>query len=293
MAKRPAPRAVRTAPSNVVRYMAWSMVIGLVAVPLIFMGLFASRAFYALAFSSHPAVFDRIARPNPEAAETAIANGAPQKALIEQKTRLIKLTGRAEMASGAASTLEFVAIIFTKAKPASSGNPSGENPSGENPSGENLRDALAADADGYRKLTLRIGENDAIAAVMYSDQAIRWSIEGLKPGSWPRLAFEGYASFDIANGLPGSLAGFRIGVFGAARYVRPVEIADGSRSAGRELCSSAVIWARYFGIDLARTRFTLISDPATITVDPGAIQTDGSTVRIIDGAQLAKSCARR
>lgn len=137
----------------------------------------------------------------------------------KQIERLTALTGRAEMASGAVSSLHLIAVAFEGVKP--------------DDVGTQVFPRQSVYEDGYRRLTLDVSPALHDAVVMISDQPIRWTTVGLRPGSWPRLAFEGIAPFDIVDGQKGSLAGFRIAAFGATNVMRAIDPTKGEVSIPR------------------------------------------------------------
>jgi hypothetical protein len=191
-----------------------------------------------------------------------------------QIARLRTLTGRPELASGTAASLQVIAVAFDRLKPATSSS-------------------QAVDQDGYRILELDLKQSSRDAVVIIADQPIRWRLKGLTSGSAARVGFEGYAAFDILDGQPGSLAGFRIGTFGAPRFARAVDPTVGEVSNRQGFCSSLQDWADHFGLPFDAVRFTLLVNPSRITPTSGLAESDGDTDKTMYAADLVRLCKPR
>src|SRR4029079_15307718 len=91
-------------------------------------------------------------------------------------------------------------------------------------------------------------------------------------------------AFDILDGQPGSLAGFRIGTYGAARFARAVDPTTGEASNRQGFCSSLQAWADHFGLPFDAVRFTLLANPSRITPTSGLAESDGGIEQTTYGA---------
>jgi hypothetical protein len=192
--------------------------------------------------------------------------------------RLGALSARPEMASGGVNAVQFIAVKFEDIKP-------------------DAAEAAAlprqrVDADGYRRLTLDMTGVPREAVVLVSDQPVRWRITGLQPRSWPRVGFEGYAAFDVADGQPGTLAGFRIGMFGAKSVMHPADPTQGQVSNRQTFCSSVERWTYHFGIPFSRSQFTLLLNPTTIAPRSGVPRSDGEVAKNLFSQDIVWLCRR-
>lgn len=129
--------------------------------------------------------------------------------------------------------------------------------------------------------------------MIVADQPIRWRLQGLAPASPPRVGFEGYAAFDVRDGQPGSLAGFRIGAFGATDFNRAIDPSDGELSNRTSFCASVQNWTDYFGVPFDAARFTLLFNPTSITPGSGAVINDGEIAKTLYGGDLDRLCKQR
>jgi hypothetical protein len=151
----------------------------------------------------------------------------------------------------------------------------------------------SVDDDGYRRLSLDIGETPQDAVLIIADQPIRWRIDGLMAGSWPHVGFEGYASFDVLNGQRGSLAGFRIGSFGANDVARAVDPTQGEVSNRTRFCATAQTWADHFGLPFSALRFALVRNASQIAIRSRKPVSDGNITNSMDAAELDRLCKQR
>jgi hypothetical protein len=192
-----------------------------------------------------------------------------------QIARLRALTGRPELASGTAASLQVIAVAFDGTKPGRGGG-----------------SKQAVDQDGYRILQLDLARAPRDAVVIIADQPIRWRLQGLTPASGPRVGFEGYAAFDVLDGQPGSLAGFRIGTFGANSFARAADPTAGDGNNHQGFCTSLQNWADHFGLPFDAIRFTLLLNPSRIAPTSGLTQSDGDTDKTMYAGDLVRLCKR-
>jgi hypothetical protein len=268
---------------SVIRFLVWTWIIACVSAPLLLVALFYFELWGSFPLSRGSDAFNRTAESifsgRPAVPAPKIATGVLAQERARQIERLNALTGRAEMASGAAASIHLVAVAFEGIKP----------------------DAVEAVVfprqrvypDGYRRLTLDMAQAQREGVVLVSDQAIRWSIVGLQPGAWPRVGFEGYAAFDVADGQPGSLAGFRIGVFGFGEVARAVDPTKGEVSIPQTFCASVQTWVQHFGVFFDAARFTLLLNPTRVAPRPGVIASDGEIAKTLLADEIEGLCKRR
>ena len=277
------PRPGRSLLESVIRFLVWSMIIGCIAMPLLLTALIYSELFAAFPFwrgsESFRRTVDSVLGEGSKAPTPKIVTGVLEQERARQIARLAALTGHPELASGAASSVQFIAVVFEGIKP----------------------DAVEAIAlprqrvyeDGYRRLTLDMAQAQREAVVLTSEQPIRWTVAGLQPRSWPRLGFEGYAAFDIADGQPGSLAGFRIGAFGATDLMRAADPTQGEVSIRHTFCKSVQTWVDHFGIAFNTARFTLLLNPTRVAPRAGVPSSDGEIAKTMFGDEIERLCKRR
>lgn len=223
-------------------------------------------------------IFEQIGRAAPQ--QPKIVTNVLDEERDRQIARLRALTGRPEQASGAADSLQIIAVAFDGTKAATAQVP-GSMP------------RLSVDEDGYRRLSLDIGQLLGAAVVVIADQPIRWRLDGLTPNSRPRVGFEGYAAFDVLGGQPGSLAGFRVGAFGATGFARAVDPTEGEVSIRQTFCASVQNWADHFGLPFDAVRFTLLLNPSRIAPNPSSTPSDGEIVKTMYSADLDRLCKLR
>jgi hypothetical protein len=149
------------------------------------------------------------------------------------------------------------------------------------------------DEDGYRLLSLDVAQASRSAVVLIAGQPIRWNVSGLAASSWPRLGFVGVAAFDVAGVPPGSLAGFRIGAFGAREVARALDPTRGEISIRQTLCASLQAWADLFGLPFEDVRFTLLLEPTRVATQDGLPRSDGEVSRSFFPAELDDLCKAR
>jgi hypothetical protein len=266
---------------SVIRFLVWSTILGCIATPVVMMGAVYGRVFgsyWARGDDGYRQIFEQIGRATPQ--KPKIVTNVLDEERDRQIARLRALTARPERASGAADSLQIVAVAFEGTKAATAQVP-----------GSMTR--LSVDDDGYRRLSLDLGQAPGDAVVIIADQPIRWRLQGLTAGSWPRVGFEGYAAFDVLDGQPGSLAGFRIGAFGAANFARAVDPTSGEVSIRQTFCASLQNWADHFGLPFDAVRFTLLLNPGRIAPNRSSTPSDGEIVKTMYSTDLDRLCKQR
>src|SRR5262245_20450914 len=221
--------------------------------------------------SGFRATFDRLMSPS-QSAGIVTGEGLDRQAQI---ARLRSFTAQPEMIAGAATRVNFVIVAFTE-KP----EPNGSSKSG----GRHV-----IDRDGYRRMTLDIAELPRQALVMIADEPIRWTVTGAN-SAWGLIGFEGLAPFDIVNGRPGMLAGYRIAAFGARNTASAHSPLDADQRRRHNLCMSLQAWTGHFGITVSQTAFALVTDASKIGSSNGSITTDGQAGISWTGPAIESFC---
>ncbi|MBR1210954.1 hypothetical protein [Bradyrhizobium sp. JYMT SZCCT0180] len=267
---------------QVIRFLVWFTVLGFIATPLVVLTMTYGHVLGSVAGRNNDRFQQILEQAGPRdepASKPGIVTSVLDKERGRQIARLRALTGRPEMASGTTASLQIIAVAFDSTKPGGGGTSS--------------QARQAVDQDGYRVLQLDLKQAPRDAVVIIADQPIRWRLQGLTPGSAPRVGFEGYAAFDVSDAQPGSLAGFRIGAFGAPSFARPVDPTGGEVSNRQGLCTSLQNWADHFGLPFDAIRYTLLLNPSRITPTSGLAQSDGSTDKTMYAGDLDRLCKQR
>jgi hypothetical protein len=262
---------------QVIRFFVWFTVLGFIAMPVVVLTMTYGQVFGSFFGRNNDGLLQVLQHAGPHevgSPKPGIVTSVLNKERERQIARLRALTGRPELASGTAASLQVIAVAFDRLKPATSS-------------------PQAVDQDGYRILQLDLKQSSRDAVVIIADQPIRWRLKGLTSGSAARVGFEGYAAFDILDGQPGSLAGFRIGTFGAPRFARAVDPTVGEVSNRQGFCSSLQDWADHFGLPFDAVRFTLLVNPSRITPTSGLAESDGDTDKTMYAADLVRLCKPR
>jgi hypothetical protein len=255
---------------QVIRFLVWFSIVGCIATPVVVMLMVYGRVFNSYSVGLRPS-FDQMSVDNPVRPKPKIVTGVLDEERARQIARLQSLTGRPEQSSGTVTSLQIIAVAFDHIKPSAAPQQS-------------------VDDDGYRSLSLNLERAPHDAAVIRADQPIRWRLQGLAPGSPPRVGFEGYAAFDVRDGQPGSLAGFRIGAFGATGFARAVDPTDGEVSIRQTFCASLQNWIDLFGLPLDAVRFTLLLNPSQIAPNQDSTESDGAIIKTMNATDLHRLC---
>jgi hypothetical protein len=262
---------------SVIRFLVWSSVIGMLAVPALLILHFNSQIIVTFpAFRDSDgfgAVVNRLLAPSTPGSGIATGDGSGRA----QIARLKSFLARPEMASGAAHRLNFVALAFDD-KP-------------EPTPASTTQTRHAVDRDGYRRMSLDLGQLPKEAVVVIADQPIRWTVTGTD-SAWGRIGFEGLAPFDIANGRAGMVAGFRIAAFGARDTARATDPFHADPQRRRNLCSALRLWAEHFGLGAGQITFALVTDATAIGSSNGAITSDGRLGVTWTGPTIQSMCKR-
>lgn len=264
---------------SVIRFLVWSTILGCIAAPVVMMASVYGRVFgsyWSRGNDAYHPVFEQIGRTAPQ---PKIVTNLLDEERDRQIARLRALSGRPEQAAGAARSLQIIAVAFEGIK-AATGQVAGSPGPG-------------VDEDGYRRLSLDLSQAPDDAFVVIADQPVRWRLVGLTPDSRPRVGFEGYAAFDVLGGQPGSLAGFRIGAFGATGFARAADPTGDEVSTRQTFCASLQNWTDHFGLPSDAVRFTLVVNPGRIAPNRSSTPSDGEIVKTLSGADLERLCKSR
>jgi hypothetical protein len=264
---------------SVIRFLVWTAVIGALATPVLLVAMVNSRIIVSFPFlhdgdSGFVQTVRKLTGP-PSSSGIVTADAAERRKQIE---RLQLMTARAEMTAGAAARLTILAVTFDDQKPE-------PTPPGSKPNGH------IVDPDGYRRLTLNLADLPKDAIVMIADQPIRWAVNGAS-GTWGRVGFEGLASFDIVEGRPNLIAGFRIRAFGARAGARAVDPGRLDHAALREWCSAIKLWTGHFAVTASQVEFAVLANPTKVSGRNGTVASDGSWGVVRTGAGIAELCKR-
>jgi hypothetical protein len=273
----PPPRPPRI--EQVIRFFVWFTVLGFIALPVVVLTLTYGHVFGSFVGNNNDRVWQILRQAGPQEtvpARPGIVTSASDQERERQIASLRALTGRPEQVSGSVASLQIIAVAFDATKPDRGGTSS--------------QARQAVDQDGYRILQLDLKRAPRDAVVIIADQPIRWRLEGLTPGTVPRLGFEGYAAFDVLDGQPGSLAGFRIGTFGASHYARAMDPTVGDVSNRQGFCKSLQAWADHFGLPFDAVRFTLLFNPSRIAPTSALAASDGEIDRTMFTSDLTRLC---
>jgi hypothetical protein len=258
---------------SVVRFLVWSGVIASVVAPLIAIFMISQMSFFAPWGWGREPRFEELHRiiVATRAWFGGVVSGGSTRSLIADSKRLREMTAFNGEAT-AARTLEIIVVRFsdTSAQPAKAGR--------------------LPQRAGYRSVNLDITSADRTAALIIADAPVLWTVQANAPGQRARVAFEGAAPFDIANGYPGLLAGFRIESFGASNTTRPLDILESASPGARRYCAALALWSAHFGVKPFDTSATFVENPTSIRVTSGGVAHDG---RDLGGRSPYYACEKK
>jgi len=199
-----------------------------------------------------------------------IVSGPGSKALLNDAKRLREMTAYNGEATTVARSIELIVVRFADGLPAAAHR-----------DGQPQR-------TGYRTIDLDISPLQRTGVLIMADAPILWNVTADASMQRARLAFEGAAPFDIANGYPGMLAGFRIASFGASDTAQVSDTRSSESGNVQRYCAALTVWAQHFGLRVADISATFLENPTSIRVsDRGVIQ-DG---REVTGRSPFSSCS--
>lgn len=150
-------------------------------------------------------------------------------------------------------------------------------------------DRMTSPADRKaRPMVLDMNLPKEVGVVLVADEPIAWALNNRGARERARIGFEGVAPFTI-RAEQGTVSGFRIGAFGSARSARPVELTDETPASLRLFCNALTVWGNHFAIDIDRMEYTLLTNPAALTLTAetslpagqSGIHYSGSTLRTL------------
>ena len=259
---------------SVVRVLVWSSIIASLTVPILAVLMIWQISFFAPWDLGREPRFEELQRRVValRAWFGGIVSGGNPHSLTADARRMRNLSAYNGEATTVAATLHLVIVRFA------------DRP------GETARPSALPQRNGYRSVGIDITAAGRSAALIIADAPVLWNVTADAPAQRARLAFEGEAAFDIANGYPGLLAGFRIGSFGAGNTTRPLDMLDGRSGGVRRFCAALAQWTSHFGLKPFDTTATVVENPTAIRVTPGGVAHDG---RDLGGRSPYYVCERK
>ena len=118
------------------------------------------------------------------------------------------------------------------------------------------------------------GAGDA-AALIISAGPVMWRVEHASKDQRAKIGIEGPSAFDIENGPPHILAGFRSGAFGVEDSTSPRDyLEDAGDQRKSRLCSALNHWLKLFDTPPQRVRFFVFNQPTRISVKESGLSGD-------------------
>ncbi|MFH6786465.1 MULTISPECIES: hypothetical protein [Methylobacterium] len=180
-----------------------------------------------------------------------------------RRERLIGWTAHPDRVSGSAAHLDLVGLVYTAPREAGA---------------------------GYRALAIDLAGAPDRAVVVVTEQPVTLALTSIPPDRAGALGVESSAAFDLAQGRPGLLAGFRALPYGAAEVAPVLDPVRSGPETLRDFCAALRLWAVQYGLPPGRTRYTLIENPTRIALAGEAVQTDGTARGRVSGRRLARLC---
>ena len=256
---------------KIIRFLVLTGVIGSLAAPIVLMVLLWNSLSFT-PWGMHAPKFDEVQRLIFDVRTWAggIVAGPSSRALIKDAKRLRDMTAYSGEATTVARSLELVVVRL--AEGATAPVDAGGMPQ----------------RTGYRSIGLDITGLQRTGVLIMADAPILWNVSANAPAQRARLAFEGAAPFDIANGYPGLLAGFRIASFGAVDTAQVADALSGESGDVRRYCAALTQWAQHFGLRLSDMSATFVENPTRIRVSDRGVGHDG---REMAGRSPFSSCS--
>jgi hypothetical protein len=126
------------------------------------------------------------------------------------------------------------------------------------------------------------------AVVLVTQDPVIWRVDNAAPDQRAKIAVEGPSAFDVENALPGLLADFRSGAFGAADAAGSSDYINRNDAFARgRLCRALIEWARLYGVQLPMMGIWTFKNPGLIKVrESGLSTTDWVEARAVDAQSL-------
>lgn len=269
------PRGSRAEPppllDSVVRFLVWTGIIGGLATPIVLMLMLSSRLDLA-GQTARTSKFEEVQRTLWDAWpwRGGIVAGGKSDTLGKDVRRLRDYTAFAGEAATVANSLEVIVVRIGD--------------------GQSPPDAALPQRAGYRTISLDITGAHRTGVLLVADAPILWNVVASSPTQRARIGFEGAAPFDIANGYPGLLAGFRVASFGAESTMQVRDALVTETGDVRRYCASLEMWAAHFGVQLGDVGVTFIDGPTSIRISDRGVVHDGSE---LSGRTPFSSCTAR
>ncbi|WP_026191065.1 hypothetical protein [Methylobacterium sp. WSM2598] len=198
--------------------------------------------------------------PSPEIATPDIA--AERRA---QRGRLLGFVAHPDRVSGSAAWLDVIGLSFTEPR-----------------SGE---------ARAYRPLSVDLTEAPDRAVLLLTDQPLALTLATTPPARAGALGVESLAAFDLAQGRPDLLAGFRSAAFGTGEIAPLLGPVRFGRQTLARFCGALRLWSGRYGLALERLRYTLIENAGQVRLEGDRVRSDGTGRGRVSGRRLAVLCS--
>lgn len=151
-------------------------------------------------------------------------------------------------------------------------------------------DRMTNPADRKRSdLVLNLNMPKDLGVVFIAAEPINWTVNNRGARERARLGFEGAAPFGI-RAEPGTIAGFRIGAFGASRNAYPIDPVDETRANLVRFCTAMQHWGDHFGVEFDRMEYVLLTNPTAVTLDAEGANGGGRVGAYYSGSTLRNLC---
>ncbi|MGY2049507.1 hypothetical protein [Methylobacterium sp. JK268] len=200
--------------------------------------------------------------PSPAAGGIATPDIAAERRT--QRARLLGFVAHPDRVSGSAAWLDVIGLGFTAPRP--------------------------AEARAYRPLAVDLAEAPDRAVLLLSEQPLAVTLTTRPADRAGALGLDSLAAFDLPEGRPDLLAGFRSAAFGAAEVAPLLPPSRFGRETLRGFCGALRLWAGRYGLGLERLRYTLFENAGQIRLDGHRIRSDGTARGRVSGRRLARIC---
>lgn len=117
------------------------------------------------------------------------------------------------------------------------------------------------------KVVVDLGRANTAAVLIVSPGPAVWRVENASPGLSAAIGVEGAFAFDIENGPPRVLSGFRIGAFGAEDAVSPSDYLNNTGiKRSSKFCDALRKWTSLYGVSPKEVRIFVFRAPQRINV---------------------------
>ena len=140
-----------------------------------------------------------------------------------------------------------------------------------------------------RDLALELNMPRELGTVIISAEPVAWAVNNTGARERARIGFEGVAPFAI-RAEPGTMSGFRIGAFGAARNAYPVDPVDETGANRKRFCDSLMLWGRHFSVEIDRMEYVLLTNPTSVSISDQTTMGGGRFGTHYGGSTLRTMC---